>query len=260
MSFLRISIWRPSTGCPSHCAPPQQSIRNGGPTHHAGPRAHTSFAERLAAAERARAGRGAAPDDEGERKGATTLVPLPGGAAESPSCAGRRGADRVRRGPWSVSPRSGRRPPLAHGGGVALVCAFSLRRRRSAAWAPSEGVQSSAAKYLLCALGANFAWRAYRPRGAAPLGEEGGGCPRRPRRQRPSSCSWASWGCWRPASRARASSATGAERAIAVPTRRGEGRVNVLLFASCVLLRGRFSRPERCGSFSTLLTTLWRYG
>ena len=37
------------------------------------PTAHTSFAERLAAAERARAGRGAAPDDEGERKGATTL-------------------------------------------------------------------------------------------------------------------------------------------------------------------------------------------
>ena len=61
---------------------------------------------------------------------------------------------------------------LAHGGGVALVCAFSLHRSETRP-GRRRGVQSNAAKYLLCALGANFAWRAYRLRGAAPLDEEG---------------------------------------------------------------------------------------
>ena len=131
------------------------------------PTAHTSFAERLAAAERARAGRGAAPDDEGERKGATTLFlygallvacAAVAGQTEFDEALERVAADAVLK--------------LAHGGGVALVCAFSLHRSETRP-GRRRGVQSNAAKYLLCALGANFAWRAYRLRGAAPRDEEG---------------------------------------------------------------------------------------
>ena len=132
------------------------------------PTAHTSFAERLAAAERARAGRGAAPDDEGERKGATTLFlygallvacAAVAGQTEFDEALERVAADEV--------------VQMANGGGVALVCAFSLHRSENKRRRRGGGVQSNAAKYLLCALGANFAWRAYRLRGAAPLDEEG---------------------------------------------------------------------------------------
>ena len=59
--------------------------------------------------------------------------------------------------------------PLPDG---AVVCAFSLHRSETRP-GRRRGVQSNAAKYLLCALGANFAWRAYRLRSAAPLDEEG---------------------------------------------------------------------------------------
>ena len=131
------------------------------------PTAHTSFAERLAAAERARAGRGAPHEDEGERKGATTLFlygallvacAAVAGQTEFDEALERVAADAVLK--------------LAHGGGVAIVCAFSLHRSETRP-GRRRGVQSNAAKYLLCALGANFAWRAYRLRGAAPLDEEG---------------------------------------------------------------------------------------
>ena len=80
------------------------------------PTAHTSFAERLAAAERARAGRGAPLEDEAERKGATTLFlygallvacAAVAGQTEFDEALERVAADAVLK--------------LAHGGGVALV-------------------------------------------------------------------------------------------------------------------------------------------
>ena len=131
------------------------------------PTAHTSFAERLAAAERARAGRGAPPDDEGERKGATTLFLY---GALLVACAAVAGQTQFDEALERVAADAVLK--LAHGGGVALVCAFSLHRSETRP-GRRRGVQSNAAKYLLCALGANFAWRAYRLRGAAPLDEEG---------------------------------------------------------------------------------------
>ena len=167
-AFLRFSIYWSSTGCPSLSSATlcNQSGMEGQRIT-LDPTAHTSFAERLAAAERARAGRGAAPDDEGERKGATTLFlygallvacAAVAGQTEFDEALERVAADAVLK--------------LAHGGGVAVICAFSLQRSETRP-GRRRGVQSNAAKYLLCALGANFAWRAYRLRGAAPLDEEG---------------------------------------------------------------------------------------
>ena len=87
------------------------------------PTAHTSFAERLAAAERARAGRGAPPDDEGERKGATTLFLY---GALLVACAAVAGQTQFDEALERVAADAVLK--LAHGGGVALVCAFSLHR------------------------------------------------------------------------------------------------------------------------------------
>ena len=115
----------------------------------------------------ARAGRGAPPDDEGERKGATTLFLY---GALLVACAAVAGQTQFDEALERVAADAVLK--LAHGGGVALVCAFSLHRSETRP-GRRRGVQSNAAKYLLCALGANFAWRAYRLRGAAPLDEEG---------------------------------------------------------------------------------------
>ena len=132
------------------------------------PTAHTSFAERLAAAERARAGRGAPLEDEAERKGATTLFLYGALLVACAAVAGQTDFDEALERVAADAVLK-----LAHGGGVALVCAFSLHHSENKRRRRGGGVQSNAAKYLLCALGANFAWRAYRLRGAAPRDEEG---------------------------------------------------------------------------------------
>ena len=143
-----------------------QSIRNGGPTHHAGP--HSAYLIRGTARRGgARARRARRPAGRrGRAQGATTLFLY---GALLVACAAVAGQTQFDEALERVAADAVLK--LAHGGGAALVCALAASQRTRPG--RRRGVQSNAAKCLLCALGANFAWRAYRLRGAAPLDEEG---------------------------------------------------------------------------------------
>ena len=132
------------------------------------PTAHASFAERLAAAECVQSGAALPPDDE-ERRGVTSLFLYGTLLVACAAVAGRAVFDEAVDRAASSAVLA-----LAHGGGLALVCAVSLRR---AGPGPTRrrrgGVRAKAAKWLLGGLGANLAWRAYRLRSAAPPGADG---------------------------------------------------------------------------------------